>query len=280
MTMALLASSPEVAMDRQHPYEHFYFAWMAEWSALADRTEWDMQRWDTGAFARLQLGDESSGLVGPPPWLPRQLWQAEDPGDELGPRLLAAAWSELSGRAAERTRRDLDRPDAQVRYHAEKALSVARLRQLSSLPLRALVVHRDPRDVWLSVQAFDRARGYYGFGRTPGESEAEWLERFLADQAARLRRALEERERADALLVSFAELVGRPAAAADRIGAWLELDLDPAAMELDLRRHRDHATSASPRASLDRWRRELEPELRDRFAAALGEELVELGYEP
>jgi len=279
MTMALLASSPQVAMDREHPYEHRYFAWLKAWSALADLTEWDFDLWNAPMLAQMAVDADGQGLVGPPPWPSRPLWAAEGPGDELGPHLLLAAWREFSARAVARTRRDLGAADTRVRYHAEKTASVARLRERSPLPVRAVVLHRDPRDVWLSIQAFDEQRGYYGFGRALGEDDETWFERALAMLAERSRAAVAERERPDSLVLAYEDLVGRPDATAARLGEWLELDLDPAAPARDLERHGDHSTSASPEASVGRWRRELEPERRERFSAALGPELRELGYD-
>lgn len=280
MTMALLASSPEVAMDRTHPYEHAYFAWLTEWTSVADSVEWDLERWNWPELAWRQSGRAGNGLVGPPPWIPRPLWDVERPGEEMGPRLLRAAWREFSEQAIARTRRDLGAPQARVRYHAEKATSAARLRELSRHPIRALVLYRDPRDIWLSTLAFDEARGFRGFGRPAGEEgEDAWFERFLAIQADRLRATIAERGRGDSLLIAYEDLVSQPEATAERLGEWLGVELDPAAPARELERHSSHATSPSPAMSIARWRRELEPRLSERFVAVMGPELRELGYE-
>lgn len=276
MTMALLASSPQVAMDRDHPYEHCYFTWMVEWCALADSGEWNLEGWNGGTLAWRQLGEHGDGLVGPPPWLPRPLWDNAQDGERLSARFLRAAWGEFSARAIERTRQDLGPAD--VRYHAEKCTNVARLRDRSPFPIHAVMLHRDPRDVWLSIQAFDQARGFYGFGRSAGESEDEWFERFLAEQTRRLRALLAEREQEHTLLLAYEEMVNQPTATAARLGDWLELELDADAPSRDLAQHSDHATSPSPGASIARWKRELEPQRREQFAAQLGAELSELGY--
>lgn len=278
MLMALLGSSPQVAMERRYPFEHAYFGWIAEWSALADRREWNEERWNVPILAQQLYAQQGDGLVGPPPWSPLGLWEAEGPGDELGPRLLLGAWREFSARAIERTRRDLDTPDANVRYYLEKSASAARLRELSPIPVRAIALHRDPRDIWLSAQAFDRVRGYYGFGRGRGEDEEEWFERFVEKQAQRLRRTLAERGKPDSMLLSYADLVGQPETTAARLGAWLGLELDLRAPDQVLEQHR-HATSSSADASISRWRRELEPHHRQRFLEVMGPELRELGYE-
>lgn len=266
-------------MEREYPYEHCYFGWMVEWSALADSGAWDFERWNAPALARRRSGEQGDGLLGPPPWESGSLslWAREADEDGLGPRLLLAAWREFSAQAAARTRRDLG--SGQVRFHAEKALNVKRLRELSRLAVPAVVLHRDPRDVWLSVQSFNRARGYPGFGRRPDEGEEEWLERFLADQAQRMRAALAERGRSDSLLVAYKDLLLAPAAVAAQLRDWLGLELDPTAPARRLEDYRHHATSPSAEASVDRWRHELEPQRRERFAAELGPELRELGYE-
>jgi hypothetical protein len=277
MTMALLASSPQVAMDRRHPYEHRYFAWLVEWSALADATEWDLDRWNGVTLVLRQLGVQADGLIGPPPWLPRPLWEADDEEGGMAAPLLVSAWREFSLRATGRTERELG--GSNVRYHAEKATDVRRLRELYPGAVKSVMLHRDPRDVWLSIQAFDRARGFYGFGRHPDETEEDWLTRFLDAQLQRSRAVLAEREGADSLLLAYEDLVSRPEAAATRLGQWLGLELDPEAPARDLALHGDHATSASPDVSVARWRQELSPGLRDRFATEMGPELRALGYE-
>lgn len=279
MTMALLASSPQVALGRVHPYEHRYLAWFIEWAALVDRPEWNTGSWDLMSLALLGGESPGDGLIGPPPWWPRPLLEDVKGGASLGPRLLRSAWREFSLRAVERTRNALGAPRAHVRYCAEKAIDIAHLRERSPVPVRGIILHRDPRDVWLSVQAFDRARGFYGFGRTPDESEERWFERFLGMHTRRLNAALEERDRPSSLLLAYEQLVTEPGVAAERLGAWLGVELDPLAPRRDLELHLDHSTSVTPGESIGRWRRELEPSRQARFLELMGPQLRELGYE-
>ena len=45
LMMRLLASSPQIAVERAYPYERKYFAYLWRWSRLLDREDWPEEQW-------------------------------------------------------------------------------------------------------------------------------------------------------------------------------------------------------------------------------------------
>ena len=78
-----------------------------------------------------------------------------------------------------------------MRYYAEKHLNtwMVKLDDLPSVQLVALL--RDPRDTYVSIEAFRRKRRDAGqagirMGRHAGETDEAWLARYLRRQRGRL----------------------------------------------------------------------------------------------
>ena len=148
-----------------------------------------------------------------------------------------------------------------------------------------IILVRDFRDMACSILAFNRKRGFVAFGRENVASDAEFIESNLASGARGL--LADWRERSErARLVRYEDLVLDPEAALSRLCADLGLAHDPdtitgaverasgASGEMD--RHR---TSRDPRASIGRWRSELDSDLVEACRAAFGEALDAFGYD-
>jgi hypothetical protein len=114
---------------------------------------------------------------------------------------------------------------------------------------RFLFVDRDPRDVFLSVLAFNRRRGYESFGAEHGSI-------VLAENIARYCREAAEfcvRLAGRIRVVSYADLVERPLdAVAHAVGPSAARMVS--APELNVISSPEHVTAASVQASLERWR--------------------------
>jgi hypothetical protein len=143
---------------------------------------------------------------------------------------------------------------AAPRWYAEKALDVRRLDLSPFTEARVIALLRDPRDNWISVEAFSRAVGAAEIGGSG--SRVERLERFVERQRERLDwiAALAGEE---TRVVRYDELVADPGAVAAELSGWLGVDLDPAGLTGDFRLRWVHATSRDPKSSVGRWRAEL-----------------------
>jgi len=145
------------------------------------------------------------------------------------------------------------------------------------LPCFVINLFRDPRDVYLSSNAFMSKRSYYGFHRYHDDNNLDharalglelvnYFENF-AEGGVTTR---------ESFLLRYEDLVTHP----EEFLAWLRNigltpDLD-AAFEHQLA---EHKTSSTLAASVQRWQKEyIPPEVSSFFERHLGREMVKLGY--
>ena len=120
--MRLLATSPQIAVGPQYPYEQKYFAYLYRWARLLDRRQWPRDFWSGHHLASLTQ-EESVPFLGPPPWLPRDLLEPGRGGESISNYSFRMIWAEFSRRATAHTREHRKAPGAEVRYYAEKHLN-------------------------------------------------------------------------------------------------------------------------------------------------------------
>jgi Sulfotransferase family len=282
LMMRLLASSPQIAVGGGYPYETKYFAYLFRWSHLIEKTEWPRQVWNPGGLATLSQ-EKQMPLMGAPPWKERELFDPAE-GDELfSEYAFRTLWEEFSRRATARTRDRHKRPDADVRYYAEKHLSTWQVDMSEVPPVSLIAVLRDPRDTYVSIASFAKKREKVGrkrsMGQQPGESHDAWLKRHLARQRDRLRWLRKAIESGDMPVVRYEDMVLNLDQEARRLEEILGVELDPAAVAADEKMRATHVSASTPEASVGRWRREMDPALVKRFNDELGSELEALGFD-
>ena len=86
----------------------------------------------------------------------------------------------------------------------------------AGIACKVLHLVRDPRDVVVSINAFDALRGTFGFGRTADQSDREYLDFVVGVMRSSLRETLDQVGRPGHKLVRYEELVGDLAGAARR----------------------------------------------------------------
>jgi Sulfotransferase family len=273
--MQLLATSPEIAFDRVYPYERRYFSYLLEWSRVLGRREWDQELWPGNPTEHLP---RPHGLVGPLPWRDRSLLD-DDEGKAMSERSFELVWQEFSSRAADVTRRYFESPDAQVRYYAQKITAAWRFQSEESPRVQVLALVRDPRDTFLSYLAFHDARPGGFITMRPGETRGDYVERFVAQQRRRFQWLARMRGRDDVYLCPYEQLVRDLPAQATRISEWLGVALHPEQVIAERDRFKSHMTSDSPEASIERWKREMDPQVCSRFTQEMAPELTEFGFD-
>jgi hypothetical protein len=276
LMMRLLANSPQIAVGTRYPYEHRYFTYLWRWSRLLDRSDWPADVW--GANEVCSVTQEGNlPLLGPPPWVPRDLMKD---GEPMSARCFELAWREFSRRAAERTRVYHRRGAAEARYYAEKHLDTWNLKLEELPPVKLLVLLRDPRDVWVSVQAFERKKGDLADFRVGGTLSHEDLLRYqIARQRVRLRWIAELLESGDYPVVRYEDLVRDLPAVAERIERWLGVSLSTGKQGERDREFNRHGSAGSPENSIGRWKDELDPSVAELFTKEIGAELRLHGFE-
>lgn len=177
-----------------------------------------------------------------------------------------------------------EQQDKQPAFFVEKFLP----RQLPADLLREIypgakevVLVRDLRDVFCSVLAFNRKRGYQAFGREDAESDDAYIDTVRRSGEALL--AHMRSEGRETHLLRYEDLIREPVPTLEPLLEFVGLDPDGApqmveraSVSADGMDH--HMTAANASASIGRWRSDLEPELAERCDAILSPVGAEFGY--
>jgi hypothetical protein len=173
--------------------------------------------------------------------------------------------------------------DAPV-YFAEKLHPDHAANLLSQLYVgaREIILVRDLRDVLCSVHAFNGKRGTVEFGRDLARDDHEYLIQ-LRDAGLALKERWQAR-REHAHLVRYEDLIARPVETLKSILHYLNLmPAEEASAMLDRAAEdnpnlKSHRTSTSPKASLGRWRTDLDRPMQSACNQAFEEFLGEFAY--
>jgi hypothetical protein len=183
------------------------------------------------------------------------------------PTALAGAMRGIVTEYYRRLAADKGKPEA--RYFAEKTNNLHRRTRSfirRAFPgMREIVIVRDPRDVICSHIAYFH-------------SSAETAFRDLA-QVPRQLMAIRRDARADTLMIRYEDLVRGEAGCFAALSEFLGTSITPLTQDQGQAIFHGHATSATPEASLQRWRTGLPAELVPRCAERWGDFLEMFGYQ-
>ena len=272
LLMATLATSPQIVIDEKYPYERRYFTYLWRWSRLLARTDWPGALWTKDDVVSISQEREAPALLGPPPWLPRELLEAGPDGVPFARRCFELGWAELSARARDRARSG-SRPEP--RYYAEKHVNTWLVNADQLPPVELLVLLRDPRDTYASIRAFEEKDPTTSFGIQDAWAGADRLAGIVERQRQRLRWIAGLLDEGEVPVIRYEELTEDLGRVARRVEQHLEVELNPGALRGEelAGRHGSSTTNGS-----GRWQRDLDPETAERFTRELGPELEALGF--
>jgi hypothetical protein len=274
--MRLLAQHAKVVVDRTYPYEANaarYFMHTAR--ALTHPPV------PGKAVRPFDLGDFSE-----PPLVEAPIRTTPAMKDFLAAGYPGIA-AEFACRATDAFYRQIGDANGQASptYFCEKVLPSGirfMLWNLYAQPREVFLV-RDFRDVACSVFAFNAKRGTLSFGRGAVESDEAYVEQLR--QAARNMLDTYRGCACKGLLVRYEDLIHRPAHTLQEVLSYLNLDADPSVIEQLMRdasaddpQLEKHKTSASPEASIGRWRQDMSPELQELCGKSFADLLPAFGY--
>jgi hypothetical protein len=174
---------------------------------------------------------------------------------------------------------------AEARHFVEKApYGRLRLELLSDIfpGLRDIVLFRDPRDTMCSILAYSRKQPRVALvSSDPGIDDD-----YLAEVRDSFLGLLEQtREREQALLVRYEDLMANPASSLRRIFEHVGVEAGDETVAAAIEgaaaaagRLDQHRTSGEASSSIGRWRRDLEPDLQERMTEVFAPVLDRLGY--
>jgi hypothetical protein len=185
----------------------------------------------------------------------------------------------LNARIAERS----GQPDAV--YFAEKfTASTAPSLMWELYPdAREVFLVRDFRDMVASVLAFNRKKGRQAFGRQGAKSDEDYVRRL--SRYARDLVSDWQRRSARAHVVRYEDMALRPVETVEALLRYLELEASEQEVAAMIEtvgyvppEMREHLTSSGLEASIDRWRLDLDDDLKRACHEAFGEALEVFGY--
>lgn len=245
--MRYLAQHPGIVVADQYPYEIKLLSYYADVARVLSMDA-DHQRSDT---PNAVLNDRYA--IGFNPFSARPLHRfMQTPGtvDEHFGLVVPTAFLRTGGQMVMDYYRRVqaDQGKRQAVYVAEKAPPRAVVRDATCLmagQVRTILLVRDPRDILCSATAFwgtDQAIAIRNTARL-----------------TRLMEALHQEATDDTLLVRYEDMVTDTPATLAKIWGFLGLPPAPAIRDLDSDLLVRHVTSASPAASIGRWRQDLSP---------------------
>jgi hypothetical protein len=262
--MSLLGTDSRVAMGRVYPFEDRHLTYLSKLATLLARNVVQPQ---PNAEQLYSFEDCAWGSF---PWLPPG--STRNPKDHELPS--ATEWFQSLWKVAEGRIRSQHHSSA---YYAEKVPAWIPAFVRRCLLARTLYLFRDPRDMYLSAKAFMQRRNYFSFGRGPQDSDLEHARNLAYEFLLYFENFKADKDRADCMLVNYADLIHSLAGLKDRLRQFADLQCSESAAVKAVESHR---TSASPEISVDRWRREpLPPGVLSFLETYLQESMRTLGFE-
>lgn len=263
--MSLLAAGPRVACDRTYPFEHRYLTYLAKLAVLLERQDPAVRV--TGK----QLCEFGDAGFGAHPWDASNADPAGPPVCAPGVtarRWLLSLWDTFSAQAAQSA--------PGVDFYAEKAPAWLPPLVHECLDSFTLYLFRDPRDTYLSANAFMRRRGAPGFDRLPADTDVDYAHTLAYGFLSYFENYFMDRRRDDCMLVRYEELIPGRDDLRLRLEQRLRLKLPGETPGSWLDAHR---TSPDLARSVDRWQHESLPDGVGPFLErCLRAEITHLGY--
>jgi hypothetical protein len=150
---------------------------------------------------------------------------------------------------------------------------------------KRIYLFRDPRDMALSILAYNERTNTVDFGRERVRSDEEFLEE-VEKSVAQLLELHDSDASASSLLVRYEDLIRDPHRALSQMFSGLGVDasedavravIDRASAELPRMKH--HRTAPDARSSVGRWRRDLSPAQQELWTDKFARVLTALGYD-
>jgi len=265
LLMQLLGTSNEIVFDRVYPFEVRYLTYLVRWAMALKEQVPPTDEWNFGTRFT-----EPGGFVGPFPSLEAHYWD----GDAMWKQALVSTWERFSQVVFEK-----HGGDAHPKYYAEKSAPWLSTYLKDIIPYRVVLLVRDPRDTFLSITAFNKKRGVPDFSRRKWEGDMAFAKRWVGLMRKRAEVAKKEQETTNSMLVRYEDLVSDLAGQAQRLGDWLDVELNAQQVESQVGDFAHHMTSESPILSVGRWRREMSPRLSAFITKELHDELTCFGYD-
>ena len=146
--------------------------------------------------------------------------------------------------------------------------------------LKEIILVRDFRDTFTSAMKFNEKRGIRGFGAEQSRDDGEWISKFSTDAAEIMSAA---KQRPNSFVIQYEDLIRDTGAQLQKLFRWLNIEAGEAVVsrcisDAEAETNNGHLTSATPEASVSRWRTDLDPQIARMACSKLEAPLRYFGY--
>lgn len=262
--MSSLGSDPRVAFDREFPYENRYLTYFAKLDLLLQRPDLLKFFQPQQLFERNYLG--FGGYMPGPDYVPDFSPYVYLPRAEAG-GWLRALWHKFSS--------DVRQENPDCTLYAEKAPVWLPPMLRQHMDVFTLYNVRDPRDIFLSTNAFMNKSSARGFAREVGATDRDHIRRVAQAFLNTFDNYYVDRNRQDTLLVRYEDYVCDRPEVLENISRLTGVELKSGNDFFNS----SHATTKDIAGSVQRWKREpILPDLLSLLEQLLQEEMTTLGY--
>jgi len=266
LLMQLLGTSPNVVFDRTYPFETRLLAYVVRLASIAGRPAHNDADWNQEQLLRRELS-----RIGPIPFPETAVVDRQDLSRRLGAACVRTLLRSLDTSAAD--------PELPV-YYAEKVpLDIPAFIHETEPQAKSILLLRDPRDEFLSIRAFNKKRGTLGFGWRADDTDSSFALRMAGARRPFLEHFASVHTDERRLKLRYEDLIARGSRTVEELASWLGVALSLERVLGAAEEFSHHMTAPLPDASVERWRTEMEPELRELFASRLGDALGNVGYD-
>ena len=269
LLMNILGSSPKFTFDKRYPFEYKYLTYFIQMSKVlsANRSKVDKAIWSASS-----INQENLSYVGPIPFDTKNLIRR----NKLGIEVFKSNWASFSNYVKDKLSNDMSLP----LFYAEKTPNlVAKYLDNCSIKYKKIHLLRDPRDAMLSMKSFNEKRGTYRFGWREGDDDLSFAKRYvqrIKSRMSHIAELLKHGTDPNEVIIRYEDLVCQPSSTLKYMSEFFDTKFDFIEDSELLQRH---STSASPRDSVLRWKKEMIPEVQAVFLDQLAKELLDTGYE-
>jgi Sulfotransferase family len=262
--MSLLSTDNRIALDRAYPFESRYLTYVVKFALLVQRPDCFPFLDGDKLFDLWQLG--VTGVMPGPQYL------SSSPPDAYLPRVSLQEWASQVWRFFSD---GIVKKIPESRFYAEKVPLWVPPVTRTFLNCYTIYNLRDPRDIYLSANAFMRKRNQLGFGRKNSDTDLDYARSLAIAFVSTFEQYYADRDRPDTLLVRYEDFVTNR----DRIVAQLCELTSITLADVDARYFDLHRTAKDLPSTLNRWEREPIPlPVVEFFESYLHDEMEHLGY--
>jgi hypothetical protein len=248
LLMRMLATSPETIFEEKYPYETRHLTYLMRACNLID-IDFDM----IGVKPNYRFNLHSEKKV-------------ESEGNDKFKELWARTCKKMLGNNKEK------------KYYVEKSVRLIDYSSLKGkLNYKIIRIIRDPRDIVLSIDKFNKKRGYLDFSWNKGETDLDYSRKNISSFESMLNWI--DNTDPNIFTVKYEDLVESPFSELDRVKLWLDIQINwvPSRRAEDeiLKKHGTSSASLSPTYQ---WKTELGTEAADYLTETLKCELLRAGY--